>query len=112
MRRLRWIPRGGLCHSAVVSVVLSLACERSTPAAGRKNTAVTVVPTRGSSVVVRPEAVTWVSAACPALFVAGPTTQQACVIASRYTDLAALDSVRVDTSALQSLRLELFGSGR
>jgi hypothetical protein len=111
--RLLWIPRRGLRESAAVLLaVLSLACERSTPAAGRKDTAVTVVPPRESSVVARPEVVTWDSAAGPALFVAGATPQQALVIAPRYTTLAALDSIRLDTSVLQSLRVELFGTGK
>ena len=113
MRQLLWMPRRGLRESAaVLSAVLLLACERSTPAAGRKDTAVSVVPPRESSVVVSPEAVTWDSAAGPALFVAGATPQQALVIVPRYTNLAALDSVRLDTTVLQSVRVELFSTGK
>jgi len=97
---------------AVLSAISLLACERSTPAAARKDTTIAVVPPRESIAVPKPASITWDSSAGPALFVAGATPQQALVIAPRYTDSLSLDSVRLDTAALRSLRLDLFGSGR
>ena len=99
---MQWLPRNAryLRTEFVASllVVMTLACERSTPATGQKDTAVPVVPPPESSVVTVPEQSTWDSAAGPALFVAGSTPREALVIAPRYTQAAALDSMQPDRS--------------
>ena len=89
-----------------------LACERTTPVAGRKDTAVSIVPPPESSVVTKPTTPTWDTTAGPALFIAGPTQAQALVIIPRYTDSAPVDSLPFDSTILQSLQIELFGGGR
>ena len=109
-RRTTWVFLG----NAVIAlcIVQSLACERSAPPVGRKDTVVPVTPPPESTVVPTPVASAWDSTAGPALFVAGATQQDAFVIAPRYTDTAALDSIRFDPAPLQALRVELFGSGK
>jgi hypothetical protein len=97
---------------AVLLLVLGVACERSTPAAGRKDTVVPVVPPPESSVVVKPEASPWDSTAGPALFVVGSTPAEAFLIAPGYTHTAALDSVQPDPTLLRSLQIDLFGSAK
>jgi len=97
---------------AVLLLVLGVACERSTPVAGRKDTVVASLPIPESSVVVKPDASPWDSSAGPALFVAGPAPTEAFLIAPQYTHIAALDSVRPDSTLLRSLRIDLFGSGK
>lgn len=99
-------------YLAVLLLVLGLACERSTPAVGRKDTAVPTVPLPESSVVVKPEASPWDSTAGPALFVVGPTPAEAFLIAPGYTRTAALDSLQPDSVLFRSLQLDLFGSGK
>jgi len=96
----------------VLCIVQSLACERSAPVAGRKDTAVSVVPPPESSITVKPVVSAWDSAAGPALFVAGSTTQEAFAISPRYTDTASLDSIQFDLTRLQPLRIDLFGNGK
>jgi hypothetical protein len=108
-RRPRHSPRELL---VVVLLLLGVACERSTPAAGRKDTVAPSMPLPESSVVVKPEASPWDSSAGPALFVAGSTPTQAFLIAPEYTHLAALDSVQPDPARIRSLRIDLFGSGK
>jgi len=93
-------------------LVLGVACERSTPVAGRKDTVVPSLPIPESSVVVKPEASPWDSSAGPALFVAGSTPTEALLIAPEYTRTAALDSVHPDSALIRSLRIDLFGSGK
>ena len=105
----RHSPRESL---AVLLLVLGVACERSTPVAGRKDTVVPSVPLPESSVVAKPDASPWDSSAGPALFVAGSTPTEAFLIAPQYTHTAALDSVQPDSILLRSLRLDLFGSGK
>jgi hypothetical protein len=105
----RHSPRESL---AVLLLVLGVACERSTPVAGRKDTVVPSVPLPESSVVAKPDASPWDSSAGPALFVAGSTPTEAFLIAPQYTHTAALDSVQPDSIPLRSLRLDLFGSGK
>ena len=103
-----------LLGSSVVAlcVVPLIACERSTPAAGRKDTVVSATPPPESTVVVTPVVSAWDSTAGPALFVAGATQQDAFVIAPRYTDTRALDSIQFDPAPIQALHVELFGSGK
>ena len=108
-RSPRHSPRESL---AVLLLVLGVACERSTPVAGRKDTVVPSVPLPESSVVAKPDASPWDSSAGPALFVAGSTPTEAFLIAPQYTHTAALDSVQPDSTLLRSLRLDLFGSGK
>jgi hypothetical protein len=112
---MQWLPRN-VRHvlGAIVAglLVVSLACERSTPAAARKDTPVTVAPLPESVVVAKPEASLWDSTVGPALFIAGRTPREALVIAPGYTDSTALDSVQPDPALLRSLRLDLFGGGK
>ena len=117
-RRMRWLllrlMRHMLGQPIAVALALTLvACERTTPAPGRKDTAVTVVPPPETTVVATtPEVSTWDSTAGPALFVAGSTPVEALVIAPRYTDTTALDSARVDLAPLRGIRLDLFSGGK
>ena len=97
---------------AVLSLVLGLACERSTPATGRKDTVVPTASPPESTVVTRPEISPWDSTAGPALFVAGAAPTEAFIIASRYTDASALDSVQPDPAQFRSLQVDLFAGGR
>ena len=89
-----------------------LACERSTPAAGKKDTAVAIVPPPESIVVTKPEASTWDSTAGPALFVMGPTPTEALVIVPRYGDSTVVDSTRFDLSLVRAIQIDLFASGK
>ncbi len=94
-------------------IILSLGCDRgSAPAAGRKDTATPVLPLPESTVVAKPEPSPWDSSAGPALFVAGPSPQEALIIAPRFTEPTALDSVRLDPALIRSLRVDLFGNGK
>ena len=93
-------------------LVLGVACERSTPVAGRKDTVVPAVSLPESSVVIKPGASPWDSSAGPALFVAGSTPTEAFLIAPEFTHTAALDSVRPDSTSIRALRIDLFGSGK
>jgi hypothetical protein len=72
---------------------------------------VPVVPPPETAAVIVPETSTWDSTAGPALFVLGPMTQDAFVIAPRYTDTTAIDSVRLDVSALRAKQIDLFTAG-
>ena len=99
-------------REALAVVLLVLACERSTPVGGRKDTVVPSVPLPESSIVVKPDASPWDSSAGPALFVAGSSPTEAFLIAPQYTHTAALDSVQPDSTLLRSLRIDLFGSGK
>jgi hypothetical protein len=108
-RSTRHCPRESF---AILLLVLGVACERSTPAAGRKDTVVPVVPPPESSVVVKPEASPWDSTAGPALFVVGSTPAEAFLIAPGYSHTASLDSVQPDPTLLRSLQIDLFGSGK
>ena len=96
----------------VLLLVVGVACERSTPVAGRRDTVVPSVPLPESSVVVKPDASPWDSSAGPALFVAGATPAEAFLIAPGYTHTAALDSIRPDSALIRSLQIDLFGSGK
>ena len=97
----------------VLLLVPGVACERSTPVAGRKDTVVPLVPLPESTVAVKPEASSpWDSSAGPALFIAGSTSTEAFLIAPEYTRTAALDSVHPDSTGFSSLRIDLFGSGK
>jgi len=117
-RRMRWLllwlMRHVLSEPIAIAIGLALvaACERTTPAPGRKDTAVTVVPPPETTVVATPEVSTWDSTAGPALFVVGSTPAEALVIAPRYTDTTALDSARVDLTPLRGIRLDLFSGGK
>lgn len=95
----------------VLSALLSLACEPTPPATARKDTTVLVAPPPETAATVVPETSTWDSTAGPALFVLGPATQDAFVIASRYTDTTAIDSTRLDGSSLRAKPIELFTVG-
>jgi hypothetical protein len=113
LRLMRYV----LSEPIAIAIVLALvaACERTTPAPGRKDTAVTVVPPPETTIVAAPEVSTWDSTAGPALFVAGSTPAEALVIAPRYTDTTAttaLDSARVDLAPLRGIRLDLFNGGK
>jgi hypothetical protein len=102
--------------SEPIAIALALAfvaaCERTTPAPGRKDTPVAVVPPPETTVVAPPEVSTWDSTAGPALFVAGSTPTEALVIAPRYTDTTALDSARFELATLRSIQLDLFSGGK
>jgi len=93
-------------------IMQALACERSAPIAGRKDTAVLVVPPPESTVVAKPISSAWDSSAGPALFVVGATANEAHVIMARYTDTASLDSIQFNTQSFQSTRVDLFGGGK
>jgi hypothetical protein len=95
----------------LLSTVLILACERTPPASARKDTVVPVVPPPETTAVVVPEPSTWDSSAGPALFVLGPATQDAFIIAPRFTDTTAIDSARFDKGALRAKQLDLFTAG-
>ena len=97
----------------VLTLVLLAACDRTTPAAGRKDTVVPIVPPPETTVVAPPEASTWDSTAGPAMFVVGAEPTEAWVIAPRYTDSTAFDApARFDLAPLRSLQLDLFASGK
>lgn len=91
--------------------MLVVACERTPPASARKDTVVPVVPPPETTAVVVPEVSTWDSTAGPALFVLGPMTQDAFVIAPRFTDTTGIDSLRIDLSALRMKQVDLFSGG-
>lgn len=109
LRSVRPSPRETL---AALLLVLGVACERSAPVSGRKDTVVPSVPPPESSVAVKPGASPWDSSAGPALFVAGATPTEAFLIAPEFTHTAALDSVQPDTALIRTLRIDLFGSGK
>ena len=113
---MQWWPRAARHipgeFVAVLSLVLGVACERSTPAAGRKDTAVPTVSPPESTVVTKPEVSPWDSTAGPALFVAGSAPVEAFIIAPRYTETAALDSLQPDPALFRSLEIDLFAGGR
>jgi hypothetical protein len=100
-------PAGGILFSALVL----LACERTPPATARKDTAVPITPPPETAAAVVPEVSSWDSTAGPALFVLGPATQDAFVIAPRYTDTTAIDSVRLDAARLRAKQIDLFTPG-
>ena len=97
--------------SVVLSIALVLACERTPPASGRKDTVVPVAPPPETTAVTPPEVSTWDSTAGPALFIVGPTAREAFVIAPRFTDTSAIDSARFESAVLRALQLELFAGG-
>jgi hypothetical protein len=70
------------------------------------------LPPPESAVVVKPETSPWDSTAGPALFVAGSTPAEAFIIAPRYTETTALDSIQPDSALLGSLQIDLFASGK
>lgn len=96
----------------VVLAILGAACERSTPAAGRKDTVAPSLPPPESTVVAQPASSPWDSTAGPALFVAGSTPTEAFIIAPRYTETPALDSIQLDPALFRSLAIDLFASGK
>jgi hypothetical protein len=105
-------PTGGTPLPIVVlTAMLVLACERTPPASARKDTVVSVAPPPETTVVPVVEASKWDSTAGPALFVLGPTVQEALVIMSRYTDTTAIDSLRLDVGTLRSKPIDLFAAG-
>ena len=95
-----------------LTFMLVSACERSTPSAGRKDTAVPVVSPPETTVVPTPVASTWDSTAGPALFVVGETATEAWVIAPQFTDSTALDSTRFGVAPIRSIQLDLFSGGK
>ena len=100
-----------LSGGILLSTVLVLACERTPPASARKDTVVPVVPPPETTAIVTPEVSLWDSTAGPALFVLPPATQDAFVIAPRFTDSTAIDSIPLDVSLLRSKQVDLFGTG-
>ena len=113
MQRLpRWTRRVVSESIPVLILALTLACERSTPAAGKKDTAVPTVPPPDSAVVAKPEPPTWDSTAGPALFVVGPTSAEALVIVPRYGDSTAVDSTTFDLGRVRAIQVDLFGRTR
>ena len=113
MQRLpRWTRRVVSESIPVLILALTLACERSTPAAGKKDTAVPTVPPPDSAVVAKPEPSTWDSTAGPALFVVGPTPTEALVIVARYGDSTAVDSTTFDLGRVRAIQVDLFGAGK
>ena len=106
--KARHVPREFI---AVLLFLLGVACERTTPVAGRKDTAVPVVPPPETSIVAKPEPSPWDSSAGPALFVVGASPAEAFLIAPAYTHTAALDSLQPD-SLFRGLQIDLFGSGQ
>lgn len=113
---MEWLPRHVLRVvrqlTIAGSALLLLACERKAPDAARKDTAVAVVPPPDSVVAPKPEASAWDTTAGSALFVAGTTPLEALVIAPAFTTQASLDSVVLDPSRLQSIRVDLFRGGQ
>lgn len=115
-RGMQRLPR---CTGRVVSgsihlliLALVLACERSAPVAGKKDTAVAIVPPPESAVVAKPEPTSWDSTAGPALFVVGPSTTDAFVIGARSGDSTVVDSTRFDLAPVRAIQIDLFGSGK
>ena len=116
---MRWLQPRIVQHAVsgpmtvVLTLVLLTACDRSTPAAGRKDTVVPVVPPPETTVVIPAEASTWDSTAGLAMFIVGAAPTEAWIIAPRYTDTTSLDSpARFDLAPLRSLQLDLFASGK
>ena len=98
--------------ASVLALWLSAGCERTEPAPGRKDTAVTVVPLPDSAVVQLPPPSTWDSSAGPALFVASQAPTEATVIIGTHADSAALDTARFDVALVRAIELDLFAPGR
>ena len=69
-------------------------------------------PPPESTVATRPEASPWDSTAGPALFIAGSTPAEAFIIAPRYTDPGALDSLQPEPTQFRSLQVDLFAGGK
>ena len=92
--------------------MLTIACDRSTPAVARKDTVVPVAPPPETTVVAKPEQSTWDSTAGPAMFVVGASPGEAAIIIPRFTDTTLLDSVQFDLSRVRAIQLELFASGK
>jgi hypothetical protein len=113
---MQWWPRTTRCipgeFVAILLVVLGVACERSTPAAGRKDTVVPTASPQESTVVTKPEGSPWDSTAGPALFVAGSTPAEAFIISPRFTEPDALDSLQPDRALFRALQVDLFAGGR
>jgi hypothetical protein len=93
-------------------LALMLACERSTPVAGKKDTVVAIVPPPESAVVAKPEPSSWDSTAGPALFILGPSSTEAFVIGPRSGDSTAVDSARFDLAPVRAIQVDLFGVGK
>jgi hypothetical protein len=96
----------------VLTLVMMLACERSAPAAGKKDTAVAIVPPLESTVVAKPEPSAWDSTAGPALFIVGSTPTEALVIAPRSGDTTVVDSAGFDLALVRAIQIDLFGGGK
>ena len=111
---MQWWPRANrhIPGVAILSLILGIACERSTPAAGRKDTVVPTASPPESTVATKPESSPWDSTAGPALFVAGSAPAEAFIIAPRYTETTALDSLQPDSALFRSLQIDLFAGGR
>lgn len=113
---MQWWPRAARRvpgkFVAILSFVLGVACERSTPVAGRKDTVVPTPSPPESTVVTKPEASPWDSTAGPALFIAGSSPTEAFIIAPRYTETTTLDSLPPDSTLFRSLPIDLFAGGR
>jgi hypothetical protein len=110
---MQWQPRNTRETIVALLVIFGIACERaSPPPKGHQDTATPIAPSPESTVVAKPEASPWDSSAGPALFIAGPTPQEAFVIAPRFTTPTALDSAQFDPALIRSLRVDLFGSGK
>ena len=116
IQSMRWWPRTARCIPgelvAILSLVLGVACERSAPATGRKDTVVPSASPPESTVVAKPEVSPWDSTAGPALFVAGSTPVEAFIIVPRYSEPGALDSLQPDPAVFRSLQVDLFAGGR
>lgn len=96
-----------------VCLILALiACERTAPPAGRKDTTVAVVPPPDTTVVTPPPPSTWDTTAGPALFIVGSSPSEALIIAPGHPDSSALDSPAFDLTTLRTKQFDLYSSGK
>jgi hypothetical protein len=115
-RRMQQLPRSTprvISDSTYALILaLTLACESSTPAAAKKDTAVAIVPPPESTVVAKPEPSAWDSTAGPALFIVGSSPAEALVIAPRSADSTMVDSAGFDLARVRAIQIDLFGGGK
>jgi len=105
-------PSRGQIIALIALGMLTVACDRSTPAVARKDTVVPVTPPPETTVVAKPEQSTWDSTAGPAMFAVGASPGEATIIIPRFTDTTTLDSAQFDLSRVRAIQLDLFASGK
>ena len=96
----------------MLALWLLVACERTEPAPGRKDTAAIVAPPPETAIVRPPPTSTWDSSAGPALFVVGQTPTEATVIIGTHADSTTLDTARFDVDQMRAIELDLFAAGK